>query len=295
MDLTHYKDGVNKPGLTPVPVTSTAGAAHFSRQMAGFARLLGKDDEARRFTSNFERIRGRFNEEFLADDGWYAPNSQTAQAVALWYDLVSDDRQEQVMDRLLEAIRDNDYHTSVGFLGVKPLLYQLSETGHLDLVYRMVNQEESPGWLHYVDSDRSTMGENLNAAGYGTGHHPQTTNVGFWLYAYLGGIQPFTGAAGLDTIDLKPGFNTPLEFARATHRTPKGTVRSDWRKEGDNITYRITIPANMTGRLVLARPLDAKNWVLRAVDLGPYVRAAGEDIYLIGPGAHTLRFGLDTE
>ena len=269
LDLTHGQNGFG-PGLTPVPVTATAGYAHFNRQLAEFARRIGKTVEAAAYDRAADRIRDRFNEEFLSEEGWYAHNSQTAQAMALHYDLAPDDRREQVFDRLLQAIAENDEHTSVGFLGVKPLLYTLSEEGYLPLAYRMVTQEESPGWLHYVADERSTMGENLNAAGYGTGHHPFSTNIGFWLYAYLAGIQPFTGPAGLDTIDLKPGWATPLEWVEASHVTPKGPVHISWRRlSARRVSCRISIPPNMTGRLFP----------------GP-----GAQVRELPPGEHTLEF-----
>ena len=102
------------------------------------------------------------------------------------------------------------------------------------------------------------MGENLNAEGYGTGHHPFSTNIGFWLYAYLAGIHPYVGEAGWDQLTLKPGVEAPLDYVAATHESPRGTVRSAWRKTADGrVAYEVTLPAGVEGLLVL--PKGAKD------------------------------------
>ena len=290
LDLTHNSNGFG-PGLTPVPQTSTAGSYHFSDLLAQYATMLGKPEDAETYATHAARIRDRFNEEFLdTETGWYNPNSQTAQVVPLYYGLVPVAYRDRVHARLLDAIRDNDYHTSVGFLGVKPLLYYLS-THDLPLAYRMVTQEESPGWLHFVSSDRSTMGENLNAEGYGTGHHPFSTNIGFWLYTYLGGINPFLGVAGSGEIILTPGVEADLEWVKTSHDGLRGRIVSDWTKQGDTVTYSVMLPPGVTGRLQL--PAGVRDLLVDGVPVekSDFVEPI-DDGYRVASGRYTFTFTL---
>lgn len=62
--------------------------------------------------------------------------------------------------------------------------------------YELFSQRESPGWLHMVTNEKSTLGENLNQKGYGTGNHPFGAHIGFYLFKYLGGIRPDTRYPG---------------------------------------------------------------------------------------------------
>jgi alpha-L-rhamnosidase len=211
------------------------------------AALLGKMKDAKLYNAQAQRIKEKYNSTFLDyKTGWYAENSQTAQAVPLYLNMVPEAVEEQVEKRLLEAIVGNNYHTSVGFIGINPLLKYLSDNGQLALVYKMVTQEQSPGWLHMVKDERSTMGENLNAQGYGTGHHPFSTNVGFWLYYFIGGIMPMVEHPGFDRFTLRPGFQTDIEWVNTSYQSLKGKIISNWKRKGEEIYYTISIPANST-------------------------------------------------
>jgi alpha-L-rhamnosidase len=246
LDLKHGLKGWG-PGLTPIVQTSTAAFYDMSNRLAMNAALLGKMKDAKLYNAQAQRIKEKYNSTFLDyKTGWYAENSQTAQAVPLYLNMVPEAVEEQVEKRLLEAIVGNNYHTSVGFIGINPLLKYLSDNGQLALVYKMVTQEQSPGWLHMVKDERSTMGENLNAQGYGTGHHPFSTNVGFWLYYFIGGIMPMVEHPGFDRFTLRPGFQTDIEWVNTSYQSLKGKIISNWKRKGEEIYYTISIPANST-------------------------------------------------
>ncbi|MEO1052837.1 MAG: family 78 glycoside hydrolase catalytic domain [Bacteroidota bacterium] len=295
LDLTHGSNGWG-PGLTPVPQTSTAANYHFSQTLSEYAQMLGKTEDAKVYADHADRIKQKFNDAFLdRETGWYNPNSQTAQAVPLYLGLVPEDMEEKVYARLIDAIKANDYHTSVGFLGVKPLLRYVADRGDLDIVYRMVTQEESPGWLHFVKDERSTMGENLNAKGYGTSHHPFATNIGFWLYAYLGGIQVFQGKAGFDQIVLKPGVQVDLAWVKTSHDSPKGKIVSNWEKIDNEVRYEVLIPANTMAHLIL--PSNATNLKVDGdtVDKHEFVTpiTGSKQAYQVASGRYTFYFNLN--
>ena len=250
LDLTQGQNGQWGPGLTPISLTSTAANYHFSERTAHYAKMLGYNDDAERYTEHAERIKMAFNKQFLNEaSGWYAENSQTAQALPLYLGLVPEDEIENVTKRLIEAIEANQRHTSVGFIGVNPMLKYLSENGYMTLVYEMVTQEESPGWLHFVKDAKSTMGENLNAEGYGTSHHPFASNIGFWLYNYLGGIT--INRTQEQAIHLKPGIDTDLQWVKSSYNGLMGRIEISWKRKGGEIIYDVRIPVNERARLSL--------------------------------------------
>ena len=273
LDLKHGTNGWG-PGLTPIVQTSTACLYYMSDQLAANASLLGKDDMVRQYRQQANRIKEVYNRQFLdRKTGWYHPNSQTAQVLPLALGLVPEDMVEKVEERLLQAIADNNFHTSVGFIGVNPLLKYLSDRGHLPTIYRMVTQEESPGWLHFVKNDKSTMGENLNAKGYGTGHHPFTTNIGFWLFYYLGGIQPDPSGPGFSSVILKPGIQTELEWANTSYHSLKGKIVSNWKKNGGTIAYHVELPTNTSALLKLPAGVSHITVNGTSVESHPFVTA----------------------
>ena len=50
-----------------------------------------------------------------------------------------------------------------GFLGTPYLLFALSDTGHADAAYRMLLNEDCPGWLYAVDRGATTIWERWDA------------------------------------------------------------------------------------------------------------------------------------
>ena len=291
LDLKHGANGWG-PGLTPIVQTSTAALYYMLSQLAKLAEVLNKADEARQFKQRANQLMQLYNQKFLQPNGWYAPNSQTAQALPLYLALVPEAKIELVTQHLLEAISENNYHTSVGFVGIHPLLAYLSANGELETVYRMVQQEESPGWLHFVKNDKSTLGENLNAAGYGTAHHPFAANIGFWLYQYVAGIQPGRGGAGWQVFTLRPGLETDLTAARAEYSSPYGRIRSEWQRQGSDITYTFEVPVNTTAQLIVPPGFRVVSSSAPALpensNFLPASSAATDSLYF-GSGAYTLQ------
>jgi alpha-L-rhamnosidase len=290
LDLKQWSKGWG-PGLTPVVQTSTAALYIMSKQLAENAKWLGKKEDARFYQDYSTAIKEKFNATFLDyTTGWYSPGSQTAQLVPLFFDMVPLEMKEKVEEKLLTAITDNAEHTSVGFIGVNPLLKYLSENRRLPLVYRMVTKEKSPGWLHMVKDEKSTMGENLNADGYGTGHHPFATNVGFWLYYYLGGIQPQKKFPGIKTICLQPGFETELDWVESSYESLYGTIQSNWKRKNDTILYNIAIPGNTNAILKLPVGYIAKD-LDKISNRSKHITKAPSGEYILVSGMYELAIG----
>ncbi|MRG45459.1 Bacterial alpha-L-rhamnosidase [Chitinophaga sp. SYP-B3965] len=248
LDLTHK----NGPGLTPVAQTSTAGYYWMSKRLSVFANLIGEKNIAAQYAVQAENIKDKFNAAFLdSSTGWYAKNSQTAQALPLYLDMVPAAYKQKVEARLMDAIAGNNDHVSAGFIGVLPLLNYLSTYGHMNTAYKMVSQKESPGWLQMVKDEKSTLGENLNNKGYGTGHHPYGAHIGSWLFKYLGGIRPDKEHPGFQQFIISPQFMQDLDGVTLQTQSLYGKMVASWKRTGNTIQLDITIPGNTTAKIIL--------------------------------------------
>ena len=236
--------------LTPEIQTSTAGYYWMNERLSAYAGLLGKDALSAQYAANAKRICDKFNAAFLdRETGWYAKNSQTAQALPLFLGMVPTEMKEKVEKCLLEAIEWNDGHISAGFIGANPVLEYLSRNGYMDLVFKMVAQPESPGWLHMVKDANSTMGENLNVKGYGSGHHPYGAHIGFWLFKYLGGI--LAEKPGFQEFIIEPAFVREMDYITVKTKSLYGEIVSSWKREGEQINLDLVVPGNTYATLYL--------------------------------------------
>jgi alpha-L-rhamnosidase len=165
--------------------------------------------------------------------------------------MVPADMKDKVEECLLASIDWNNGHISAGFIGANPVLEYLSQYGHKDLAFSMVAQTESPGWLHMVKDANSTMGENLNAKGYGSGHHPYGAHIGFWLFKYLGGIRPNIYKPGFQEFIIEPMFIPEMDFMTVKTRSLYGEIVSSWKREGNQINLEVIVPGNTQAKLLL--------------------------------------------
>ncbi|TRX60017.1 Bacterial alpha-L-rhamnosidase [Fulvivirga sp. M361] len=241
------------PGWTPPVQTSTQAVAWMAGLLSKYAKILDRQDDISFYQKLEEKTIDHFNNQFLdRRTGWYRDSSQTAQAMPLWLNIVPEGMKSNVEERFFDAVRMRDGHIFCGFLGIQPILTWLSENNHIDIAYEMVTKENSPGWLHMVKDHKSTLGENMNAEGYGTGHHPFGANMGHWFYRYLAGIAPDKAKPGWKHFILAPKIPENLDWVKASYKSPVGLIRSEWEQGADYMTYKFTVPIGSEAIIRLA-------------------------------------------
>jgi alpha-L-rhamnosidase len=67
----------------------------------------------------------------------------------------------------------------------------------------------------------------------------------------LAGIEPDSKAPGYGTVIIRPIVAQNTDYVKASLRSPYGTVKSAWRKDGDKIIYDITIPVNSDAEIYI--------------------------------------------
>jgi len=282
-----------KPRVTPVVQTSTAAYCWMNERLSTYARILGKDDVAEQYAANAKRICEKFNDTFLdRSTGWYAVNSQTAQALPLFLGMVPAEMKDKVEKCLLEAIEANNGHISAGFIGANPLLEYLSLNGYADLAFKMIAQPESPGWLHMVKDAYSTMGENLNAKGYGSGHHPYGAHIGFWLFKYMGGIRPDENT-GYRKFIIEPLLLPEMEHISVKTKSLYGEIVSAWKRTGNQIDLELLIPGNTQALLILPPNVLQKKININGKETdisGGQITKDGKAGWILESGRYRVRF-----
>ncbi len=234
---------------TPEIVTSSGYYYIDTLIVSKIAAMLGKTDDAQRYGQLAEAIRQSFNKKLYQGDGIYANGSQTALSCALYQGLVPADRQAAVMAKLAANVEAADYHLDTGILGAKYLFRTLSEHGRHDLAYRIACQTTAPSYGDWIRRDATTLWED-----WGDGssrNHIMFGDISAWFYQYLAGIQVDPAQPGFKHIVIRPRPTGDLTWVRAKTESPYGRVASAWRKEGDALTLKVTVPVNTTATVYL--------------------------------------------
>jgi alpha-L-rhamnosidase len=236
------------------PLATTAYYAHLARIAGDAAAVVGREGEATRYRELFETVRNDFNARFLSDEGIYRekddePFFQSAQILALAFDLVPEDRRAAVADRLARDIVENrDGNPWVGVLGASYVLPVLTATGHHDVAFTVATQTDEPSWGYWTDTLQFTaLGESWPADTRSRNHHFFGAIVQ-WLYEDLAGMRPLE--PGYRVVEFRPEIpTTGLETVSASHESVRGTVATSWSRTGGGLEIDVTVPPNATGRV----------------------------------------------
>ena len=253
-----WGDWLAPSGRPPTALISTAYYGYTTSLMAEMADALGKTEDAAKYNKQFEAIRGYFQQTYVKPDGKIESELQTAYCMALSFDLLTDQQREQAEVHLVERIKADNYHLSVGFLGMPLLLPTLTDMGRSDLAYRLIQNTTYPSWGYSIEQGATTIWERWNSFskkdGFGdvrmnSFNHYSLGSCGEWMFRSMLGID--TDGAGFNKITMKPEIGEGITWAKGHYDSIHGRVGSDWKRSGDQFNWKITVPVNTTATVYL--------------------------------------------
>ncbi|WP_127580398.1 family 78 glycoside hydrolase catalytic domain [Paenibacillus koleovorans] len=266
-----FGDWLSIEADTPKDLLGTAYFAYSTHILAEVARVLGYEAESEQYRGWFREIREAFQVAFVESDGTVEGGTQTGYLLALHMQLLPEELREKAIRHLVDDIQAKGEHLSTGFIGVSYLLPVLTEAGHLELAYRLLQQETFPSWLYSVLQGATTIWERWNGWTHDSGFYSPVMNsfnhyslgsVGEWMYRYMAGIELDPEVPGFRRILLKPRPGGKLSRVQAVYESPYGEIVSDWAIEGKRFVYKISVPVNSTA--LVSIPSKAAVWA----DLG---------------------------
>ena len=247
-------DWVPVKSKSPVELTSTCYYFADASILAKAAKLLGKNDDYKKYAALAEKIKAAFNTKFYNKaSGLYGSGLQTELSVALYWGLVPQTLKATVAANLAKRVEADSVKLDVGLLGTKAILNALSENGYADLAYQLAAKETFPSWGWWIANGATTLYENwpINAASDISMNHIMFGEIGAWMYKALGGIKPSAEDPGFKNVVLQPNFVKGLDHFSAVHKGPYGTISSAWKRTAKGIVYQVTIPPNSTATVHL--------------------------------------------
>ena len=238
--------------VAPHPEVSTAYTAHVLGLMAEIAEHLGKTEDAKEFRTTSEGCKKAYQE--LVSGGKYTLDTdRQAQLVRpLYMDLLDEQQTAYAKKRLLEALEHYGWRLGTGFLSTPLILYVLADCDP-DAAYRLLENEEIPGWLSMPKAGATTIWEDwegpnsAQGSGIASLNHYSKGAVVEWLFRTMCGIR-VTGENHFTIAPLPGGHFT---HAEASYNSVYGLVRSGWKRGDGQTVYTISIPANCTAEILL--------------------------------------------
>ncbi|QDV81620.1 Bacterial alpha-L-rhamnosidase [Stieleria magnilauensis] len=263
-----WGDWLAQGAETPLDYIDTIYYAISAKMMFEMAEATGRTSEASQYHAQFEKTKAAFQAKYVNDDGSINVNTQTAQALALFADLVPEHQRASTGRHLAEMLSENGNHMATGFLGTRPLLPVLSASGQHDLATFLLQSREFPSWGYEIANGATTIWERWDSytkedafgrhnAAMNSFSHYAFGAVCEWMFATLAGIQ--SDGPGFKKIIVRPtppspgsnAMHEPIDWVRASYDSIRGTIRSDWKVDGDAFHLQVSIPANTTATVYL--------------------------------------------
>jgi len=248
------------PGATTEKdLIATAYYSYSSGLLAKIAGILGKADDAAKYSKLSSDIKKAFNQEFVTPAGRLVSHTQTAYCLALAFNLLPDNLIPKAAQYLADDVKKFN-HLTTGFVGTPLLCKTLSANGYEDLAYQLLNRKEYPSWLYPVTQGATTIWERWDGqkpdgtfqdTGMNSFNHYAYGAIGEWLYHYVAGMDIDTEVPGYKHILLTPHPGGGLTNADAEFTSLYGKVKSAWKLDGADFVYEVTIPANTTATVTL--------------------------------------------
>ena len=292
-----YDLDLDKPGgaagLTPAPITATAYYWLDTVTLARMAAVLGKAGDAKVYEARAAGIRDRYLAAFYKSaERTYGTGSQAALAIPLAIGLAEPSTEADALQALIGDVDRHGYATA-GDVGFRSLLLALAQRGRSDVVYRLVTQDEKPGYAFQLRKGATSLTEAWDADLASSHNHFMMGHVTEWLYQDLAGITADPAAPGFKRFVIRPQPVPGLGWVEAAYESIRGPIVVRWDRTADRFTLRITVPANTAATVhVPARaPGDVKeSGVAAAASPGVSFISFANDraVYRVESGTYTF-------
>ena len=236
--------------VSPHPEETTAYLVYMLRHMEKIAQLLGKKEDEELFRRNAEKVRDGYRELVRTKSFSLDTDRQAKLVRPLFMDLLDEEQNTYAKKRLLEALEHYGWRLGTGFLSTPLILYVLADID-VEYAYRLLENEEIPGWLSMPKAGANTIWESWEGpnarGGVASLNHYSKGAVVEWLFTGMCGIQ----VSGENSFTIMPRPGGHFTYGRAEYNSIYGKIESGWKKEDGKTIFTISVPPNCTALVCL--------------------------------------------
>ena len=247
--------GPNPPGVAQLTSNSLTATATYYRDtylLSQMAALLGEEADRARYQKLATDIRNAFRQRFFhGADIHVERDSQTGLSMVLSLGLADDLERPQVLQHLVDNITSRNYALNAGDVGYRYVLNALARGGRSDIIYKMNNRQDVPGYGWQLAHGATALTESWQAYTDVSNNHLMLGHIMEWFYAWLGGIRQEAGSTGFRHILIDPQLVGTVTWAETSWKSPQGLISCRWDKSDGQYTLQVTIPKGSTAKVIL--------------------------------------------
>ncbi|MGE6353436.1 glycoside hydrolase family 78 protein [Flavobacterium sp. NPDC079362] len=253
-----YDYGTHAAGYSknsPIALSATSHFFYGASLVAKAAKLLNKTDDIATYETLTSDIKNAFNKEFFnVETKQYGTNSQFSNAVPVYMDIVEPQYKAAVMQNLLSDIKAKGDRLTTGDVGNRYLFQALAQNGENEMMYKMNNHYDAPGYGFQIKFGLTTLTEQWDPRKGNSWNHFMLGQIEEWFYQSLAGIVADPEKPGFKHFYIQPEIVGDMTFVKATYQSIYGIITSAWEKKDGKLILKIEIPVNTSATVKL--PVD---------------------------------------
>lgn len=234
----------------PHPEETTAYIVYMLQTMAEIAEVLGKAEDQKRFSEYAEKAKIGYGKLIECPKFSLDTDRQAKLVQPLYMGLLDEKQTAFAKKRLVTALEHYDWRLGTGFLSTPFILYVLEKID-VEYAYRLLENEQLPGWLFMPKMNANTIWESWEGTqaqgGIASLDHYSKGAVLEWVVSEMCGIQ----VSCENEFTIAPKVGGHFTFAKCEYQSVYGKVKSGWERRNGETTYKIVIPANTTAKVIL--------------------------------------------
>lgn len=239
-----------KDMVAPHPEVSTAYTSYVLGCMEEIAEVLGHCEDAAVFRKYSEGSKKAYQAMAETADYSLDTDRQARLVRPLAFQLLNEKQTKYARKRLIQALENYGWRLGTGFLST-PLILEVLAEYDLDAAYRLLENEQMPGWLFMPKNGATTIWESWEGTqaqgGIASLNHYSKGAVCQWLFKTMCGI--CVDGENHFTIAPKPGGS--FTYARVVYSSIYGVVECGWEKTEAGYRFKLRIPPNTTASVHL--------------------------------------------
>lgn len=237
--------------ISPHPEETTAYVVYLMERMSAIAGLLGKAEDAEKYKACASKVREGYRQLVRTSKYSLDSDRQAKQVRPLYMKLLDEEQAAFARERLVKSLEKYGWRLGTGFLST-PFILDVLTAINPDYAYRLLENEEIPGWLSMPKNGANTIWEAWEGpasknGGIGSLDHYSKGAVLEWVFSTMCGVC----VEGENHFRIAPVPGGHFNFAEFHYDSVYGTVSSRWERIDGCISYTISIPANCTADVVI--------------------------------------------
>jgi hypothetical protein len=140
------------------------------------------------------------------------------------------------------------YRQSTGEVCFRMLVQALAQAGRSDVVYKMINRTDAPGYGRMLKLGFKTLSERWDKPGSSM-NHCMFGHIQEWFQNSIVGIRQAPDSVGFKRLLLRPEPLGDLTFASGHYDSIYGRIESRWQIKDSSFFWKVTIPPNTTAEV----------------------------------------------